>query len=239
MQYMWWDMQVAWVCWYRTTLLQCYLANHSCPSQEEPSKGLFTMQTPCTMDCCQVVKIFFFHNVRLQSCGFCQMLYFCFGDWQGRKLLVIGTSSLVRVLESMSLLDAFNVHLNVPQLKPADMKQVNFYWPQMLQVASADYFCSDRILMYLPIVICNFWTSRIYFSHTSKETSGTFGINITCSQCTRIFEIVCEIILVGAMISFSWWPQKSNCSRIHVLVVLLHNSSDQGKGYLVSNKVCL
>jgi vesicle-fusing ATPase len=55
------------------------------------------------------------------------MLYLCFGDWQGRKLLVIGTSSLVRVLESMSLLDAFNVHLNVPQLKPADMKQVNFY----------------------------------------------------------------------------------------------------------------
>jgi vesicle-fusing ATPase len=46
---------------------------------------------------------------------------------KGRKLLVIGTSSLVRVLESMSLLDAFNVHLNVPQLKPADMKQVNFY----------------------------------------------------------------------------------------------------------------
>jgi vesicle-fusing ATPase len=43
---------------------------------------------------------------------------------KGRKLLVIGTSSLVRVLESMSLLDAFNVHLNVPQLKPADMKQV-------------------------------------------------------------------------------------------------------------------
>jgi vesicle-fusing ATPase len=76
-----------------------------------------------------VVKIFFFHNVRLESCGFCEMLYVCFGDWQGRKLLVIGTSSLVGVLESMSLLDAFNVHLNVPKLKPADMKQVNFYWP--------------------------------------------------------------------------------------------------------------
>jgi vesicle-fusing ATPase len=43
---------------------------------------------------------------------------------KGRKLLVIGTSSLVRVLESMSLLDAFNVHLNVPKLKPADMKEV-------------------------------------------------------------------------------------------------------------------
>ncbi|CAM6045492.1 unnamed protein product [Sphagnum compactum] len=43
---------------------------------------------------------------------------------KGRKLLVIGTSSLVGVLDSMSLLDAFNVHLNVPKLKPADMKQV-------------------------------------------------------------------------------------------------------------------
>jgi hypothetical protein len=102
------------------------------------------MQTPSTMDCCQVVKIFFFHNVRLQSCGFCQTLYMCIGDWQGRKLLVIGTSSLVGVLESMSLLDAFNVHLNVPKLKPADMKQVNFYWPQMLQVASSDYFVQIR-----------------------------------------------------------------------------------------------
>jgi vesicle-fusing ATPase len=63
---------------------------------------------------------------------------------KGRKLLVIGTSSLVGVLESMSLLDAFNVHLNVPKLKPADMKQVNFYWPQMLQVASSDYFVQIR-----------------------------------------------------------------------------------------------
>jgi hypothetical protein len=55
------------------------------------------------------------------------MLYMCFGDWQGRKLLVIGTSSLVGVLLSMSLLDAFNVHLNVPKLKPVDMKEVTFF----------------------------------------------------------------------------------------------------------------
>ncbi|KAH9561668.1 hypothetical protein CY35_05G034500 [Sphagnum magellanicum] len=44
---------------------------------------------------------------------------------KGRKLLVIGTSSVEdRILESMSLLDTFNVHLNVPNLKPSDMKQV-------------------------------------------------------------------------------------------------------------------
>ncbi|CAK9225516.1 unnamed protein product [Sphagnum troendelagicum] len=44
---------------------------------------------------------------------------------KGRKLLVIGTSSLEdEILESMTLLDAFNVHLNVPNLKPSDMKQV-------------------------------------------------------------------------------------------------------------------
>jgi hypothetical protein len=84
------------------------------------------------------------------------MLYKCFGEWQGRKLLVIGMSSLVGVLKSMRLLDAFNVRLNVPKLQAADMKQVNVYWPQMWQVGSADYFCSDQILMYLPIVICNF-----------------------------------------------------------------------------------
>jgi hypothetical protein len=105
----------------------------------------------------------------------------------------------------------------VPKLKPTDMKEVKFYWPQMLQVASIDYFCWDQILMYLPRVICDFWTSRIYFSHTSVETSGTCGINITCSQCTRIFEIVCEISLVGGMISFSWWSQKSTVQEFMYL----------------------
>ncbi|KAH9561654.1 hypothetical protein CY35_05G033700 [Sphagnum magellanicum] len=44
---------------------------------------------------------------------------------QGSKLLVIGTSSIiVEVLESMKLLHAFNVHLNVPTLSPTYMKQV-------------------------------------------------------------------------------------------------------------------
>jgi vesicle-fusing ATPase len=53
------------------------------------------------------------------------MFYQLFDVWQGRKLLVIGTSSVEdRILESMSLLDTFNVHLNVPNLKPSDMKQV-------------------------------------------------------------------------------------------------------------------
>jgi hypothetical protein len=53
------------------------------------------------------------------------MFYQLFDVWQGRKLLVIGTSSVEdKILESMSLLDTFNVHLNVPNLKPSDMKQV-------------------------------------------------------------------------------------------------------------------
>jgi vesicle-fusing ATPase len=44
---------------------------------------------------------------------------------KGRKLLVIGTSSLEdKILESMTLLDTFNVDLNVPNLKPSEMKQV-------------------------------------------------------------------------------------------------------------------
>jgi vesicle-fusing ATPase len=43
---------------------------------------------------------------------------------KGRKLLVIGTSSLVGVLKSTGLHDAFNVCLNVPKLQAADMKQV-------------------------------------------------------------------------------------------------------------------
>jgi hypothetical protein len=55
------------------------------------------------------------------------MFYQLFDVWQGRKLLVIGTSSGEdKILESMSLLDTFNVHLNVPNLKPSDKKQVVF-----------------------------------------------------------------------------------------------------------------
>lgn len=45
---------------------------------------------------------------------------------QGRKLLVIGTSSEVDILDSMSLSSAFNVHLEVPKLKPKDMRKVPF-----------------------------------------------------------------------------------------------------------------
>ncbi|KAH8961013.1 hypothetical protein BDL97_05G028100 [Sphagnum fallax] len=44
---------------------------------------------------------------------------------QGSKLLVIGTSSItVEDLKLMKLLNAFNVHLNVPTLSPTDMRQV-------------------------------------------------------------------------------------------------------------------
>jgi hypothetical protein len=46
-------------------------------------------------------------------------------DWQGSKLLVIGTSSIIlEHLESMKLLHAFDVHHNVPALNARDMKQV-------------------------------------------------------------------------------------------------------------------
>jgi hypothetical protein len=46
-------------------------------------------------------------------------------DWQGSKLLVIGTSSIIlEHLESMKLLHAFDVHHNVPTLNATDMKQV-------------------------------------------------------------------------------------------------------------------
>ena len=47
-------------------------------------------------------------------------------SFQGRKLLVIGTSSEAQILDSMSLLAAFNVSLEVPKLKPGDAKQVLF-----------------------------------------------------------------------------------------------------------------
>jgi hypothetical protein len=37
---------------------------------------------------------------------------------------VIGTTSEGDIIESMGLLESFNVHLEVPKLRPNDMKEV-------------------------------------------------------------------------------------------------------------------
>jgi hypothetical protein len=72
------------------------------------------------------------------------MLYQLFDDWQGSKLLVIGTSSItVEDLKLMKLLNAFNVHLNVPTLSPTDMRGSFFsVGNKVLQVALEHQFCS-------------------------------------------------------------------------------------------------
>ena len=44
--------------------------------------------------------------------------------WQEKKLLVIGTTSERDILEEMGLLESFNVHLEVPKLRPNDMREV-------------------------------------------------------------------------------------------------------------------
>ncbi|KAG0570681.1 hypothetical protein KC19_6G180100 [Ceratodon purpureus] len=53
---------------------------------------------------------------------------------KGKKLLVIGTTSEGAILKDMGLLESFNVHLEVPPLKPTDMmevlKQQNFFHPR-------------------------------------------------------------------------------------------------------------
>ncbi|KAG0566790.1 hypothetical protein KC19_7G088100 [Ceratodon purpureus] len=51
---------------------------------------------------------------------------------KGKKLLVIGTTSERAIVDDMGFLKAFNVHLEVPTLKPTDMvevlKQQNFFY---------------------------------------------------------------------------------------------------------------
>lgn len=49
---------------------------------------------------------------------------------QGQKLLVIGTTSEGDILESMGLLESFNVHVEVPKLRPNDMKKVKLVFCQ-------------------------------------------------------------------------------------------------------------
>ncbi|GAQ85859.1 vesicle-fusing ATPase [Klebsormidium nitens] len=60
---------------------------------------------------------------------------------EGRKLLVVGTTSRSEVLESMDLAQAFNVNLNVPALKQDEIKQVmagqNIFAPHDLDRAVA------------------------------------------------------------------------------------------------------
>jgi len=50
----------------------------------------------------------------------------------------------VEDLKLMKLLNAFNVHLNVPTLSPTDMRQVVFFsvGNKVLQVALEHQFCS-------------------------------------------------------------------------------------------------
>jgi len=43
---------------------------------------------------------------------------------EGKKLFVIGTTSERDILENMGLLESFNVHLEVPKLRPSDMREV-------------------------------------------------------------------------------------------------------------------
>jgi hypothetical protein len=70
----------------------------------------------------QLVKFF---NKKLQSFRNLLDALLALVDWQGSKLLVIGTSSIIlEDLESMKLLHAFHVRHNVPTLNPTDMKQV-------------------------------------------------------------------------------------------------------------------
>ncbi|KAG0631526.1 hypothetical protein M758_1G260800 [Ceratodon purpureus] len=58
---------------------------------------------------------------------------------KGKKLLVIGTTSERDILEPMGLLESFNVHLEVPKLRPNDMKEVlkaqNFFEPHDIDIA--------------------------------------------------------------------------------------------------------
>jgi hypothetical protein len=66
-----------------------------------------------------------FFNKKLQSFRNLLGALLALVNWQGSKLLVIGTSSIIlEDLESMKLLHAFDVRHNVPTLNPTDMKQV-------------------------------------------------------------------------------------------------------------------
>nr|XP_024386914.1 vesicle-fusing ATPase-like isoform X2 [Physcomitrium patens] len=58
---------------------------------------------------------------------------------KGKKLLVIGTTSEKDILESMRLVESFNIHMEVPSLKPSGMKEVllalNFFAPTDIDAA--------------------------------------------------------------------------------------------------------
>jgi hypothetical protein len=52
---------------------------------------------------------------------------FCELCCQGKKLLVIGTTSEVGFLDSVGICDAFSITYHVPTLKTDDAKKVNYF----------------------------------------------------------------------------------------------------------------
>jgi hypothetical protein len=101
-----------------------------------------------------------FFNKKLQSFRNLLDALLALVDWQGSKLLVIGTSSItLEHLESMKLLNAFDVRHNVPTLNPTDMKQVVVRWPEgrpscsctlvlftlVMDLFADSFFCASEI----------------------------------------------------------------------------------------------
>ena len=60
--------------------------------------------------------------------------------FQGRKLLVIGTTGAAEVLNEMGMIDVFNKSFHVPELKAPEIKKVSF-WPANAIIFFLHFLC--------------------------------------------------------------------------------------------------
>lgn len=92
----------------------------------------------------------------------------CFFSLQGKKLFVIGTTSEKDILESMGLLESFNVDLVVPRLRLNDMREVKMVLSQLavehmerLTTKSSNIFWSIICTSFPPVapllILFRFW----------------------------------------------------------------------------------
>jgi hypothetical protein len=55
------------------------------------------------------------------------MIKYFFLIFQGKKLVVIGTTGAGEVLNEMGMIDVFNKSFHVPELKSPEIKKVSFW----------------------------------------------------------------------------------------------------------------
>lgn len=73
--------------------------------------------------------------------------------FQGKKLMVIGTTSELGFLDSIGFCDTFSITYHVPTLNTNDAKKVNLFVLRVLACSWANYMLLTYALWMFPVVV--------------------------------------------------------------------------------------